>query len=144
MVLTPDAGTIKTRKPRVVPIHDHLIEQGFLNFVQKAGKGPLFYNPQEAEPEEDDPAKPRRGRAATIRAHLSIWAREIGVADPEVKPNHAWRHTFKQIADRVGIPEKVHDEITGHERATEGRKYGAPTVEDMAEALKKFPRYVLD
>ena len=68
----------------------------------------------------------------------------MGVTDPEVKPNHAWRHTFKQTADRVGIPEKMHDEITGHEHATEGRKYGTPTVEDIAEALRKFPRYKLD
>ena len=57
---------------------------------------------------------------------------------------HAWRETFKQIADRVGIPEKVHDEITGHARKTSRRGYGRPTVEDMAEALKKFPRYNLD
>ncbi|UFX44448.1 hypothetical protein HAP47_0036580 [Bradyrhizobium sp. 41S5] len=141
MTLTPDAGTIKTRKPRIVPIHEHLDEQGFLKFVRQMGKGPLFYNPRDKEPEETDPVNPRRSRAATTRAHLSTWVRELGVTDPEVKPNHAWRHTFKQTADRVGIPEKVHDEITGHEHATEGRKYGAPTVEDMAEALKKFPRY---
>jgi hypothetical protein len=35
----------------------------------------------------------------------------------------------------------VSDAITGHAPATIGRAYGAPTVEDMAEALKKFPRY---
>jgi hypothetical protein len=58
-----------------------------------------------------------------------------------LSPTHAWRHTFKQIADRVGIPEKIHDAITGHAPASEGRKYGAPTVEDMAKALRKFPRY---
>ncbi|WP_316214428.1 MULTISPECIES: tyrosine-type recombinase/integrase [unclassified Bradyrhizobium] len=143
MTLTPEAGTIKTRKPRIVPIHDHLVEQGFIAFVQKMGDGPLFYNP-DTKPEPADPVKPRRSRAATTRAHLSDWVRELGITDPEVKPTHAWRHTFKQTADRVGIPEKMHDEITGHEHATEGRKYGAPTVEDMAEALKKFPRYLLD
>jgi hypothetical protein len=53
-----------------------------------------------------------------------------------------WRHTFKQIAERSGITEKIHDAITGHAAPTEGRKYGAPTVEDMAEALQKFPRYI--
>lgn len=144
MMLTPDAGTIKTRRPRIVPIHEHLIEQGFITFVHTVGKGPLFYNPHEVEPEADDLVKPRRSRAATTRAHLSTWVREVGVTDPEVKPNHAWRHTFKQTADRVGIPEKLHDEITGHVQASEGRKYGTPTIEDMAEALKKFPRYALD
>ncbi|MGL9623686.1 tyrosine-type recombinase/integrase [Bradyrhizobium sp. U531] len=143
MTLTVEAGTMKTGRTRIVPIHEHLVEQGFTEFVRRAGNGPLFYNPHDTDPTQDDPTKPRRSRAATTRAHLSTWVREIGVTDPEVKPNHAWRHTFKQIADRVGIPEKLHDEITGHEHATEGRKYGAPTVEDMAEALKKFPRYRL-
>lgn len=67
--------------------------------------------------------------------------RELGVKDPAVSPTHAWRHTFKQRAARNGIAENVHDEITGHAPASEGRKYTVPTVEDMAAALKKFPRY---
>jgi integrase len=67
----------------------------------------------------------------------------LGITDPEVGPTHGWRHTFKQIAEREGISEKMSDAITGHAAATVGRSYGAPTVEDMAEALKKFPRYVV-
>jgi integrase len=43
--ITPDAGSVKGREPRVVPLHDHLIEQGFLKFVAQRGAGPLFYNP---------------------------------------------------------------------------------------------------
>jgi hypothetical protein len=56
-------------------------------------------------------------------------------------PTHGWRHTFKQIADRQGISDRVSDAITGHAPLTEGRAYGAPTLEDMANALKHFPRY---
>jgi hypothetical protein len=52
--------------------------------------------------------------------------------------------TFKRIADEIGMPEKMNDAITGHTQATEGRKYGAPRVVAMAEALNKFPRYTLD
>jgi hypothetical protein len=48
---------------------------------------------------------------------------------------------FKQIADRVGISERMSDYITGHAHRTIGAKYGAPTVEHMAAALAKFPRY---
>ncbi|WP_271583673.1 hypothetical protein [Bradyrhizobium sp. CCBAU 45389] len=62
MTLTPDAGTIKTRKPRIVPIHEHLVEQGFVDFVHRTGKGPLFYNPHEVEPEEDEGESHCRGR----------------------------------------------------------------------------------
>ena len=143
MKLTPDAGPIKTRKTRVVPLHEHIIAQGFLEMVRQVGKGALFYNDNTPQRVSADPLKPSRSRAATARAHLGEWVRELGVSDPELSPNHAWRHTFKQIADRVGIPEKTHDAITGHAPASEGRKYGAPTVEDMAKALRKFPRYKL-
>jgi integrase len=41
---TPEAGTIKTSEARVVPIHEHLVAQGFIEFVREIGKGPLFYN----------------------------------------------------------------------------------------------------
>lgn len=141
MKLKPDAGTIKTRQTRIVPIHEHIIEQGFLEMVRRIGNGPLFYNPIDKPIAVADPLKPRRSRASTERAHLSNWVRELGVTDPEVSPTHGWRHTFKQTAERVGISEKIHDEITGHAPASEGRKYGPPTAEDMAAALKKFPRY---
>jgi hypothetical protein len=47
----------------------------------------------------------------------------------------------KRIADRVGISERMSDYITGHAHESAGAGYGAPTLEDMAEALKRFPRY---
>ncbi|QDZ10420.1 hypothetical protein [Devosia ginsengisoli] len=34
--ITPEAGTVKGSMPRTVVLHDHLIEQGFLDFVRKA------------------------------------------------------------------------------------------------------------
>ena len=43
--ITPEAGSVKGREARVVPLHEHLIEQGFLKFVAQHGAGPLFYNP---------------------------------------------------------------------------------------------------
>jgi integrase len=144
MKLMPDAGTIKTRKARVVPLHEHLIAQGFLDMVRSVGKGALFYDDKTPHRASSDPMNPSRSRAGNVRGDLAEWVREQGVTDPELSPTHAWRHTFKQIAERVGITEKVHDAITGHAPASEGRKYGQPTAEDMAKALKKFPRYKLD
>jgi hypothetical protein len=84
MTLTPEAGTIKTRQTRIVPIHEHIIEQGFLDVVRQVGSGPLFYNASEKPRAKADPLKPTRSRAATARAHLSDWVRELGVNDPEV------------------------------------------------------------
>jgi integrase len=143
MKLTPDAGTVKNRKIRVVPLHEHIIAQGFIAMVQGIGKGALFYNDTTPQRTSNDPLKPTRSRADTARAHLGEWVRGLGVTDPELSPNHAWRHTFKRIAEAVGITEKVHDAITGHTPATEGRKYGQPNIADMAKALKRFPRYKL-
>jgi integrase len=54
MELSPEAGTVKTGQGRTVPPHEHIIEQGFLDFVRSRRDGPLFYNPRkDATP--DDP-----------------------------------------------------------------------------------------
>jgi integrase len=147
LLLTPDAGSLKTRQARVVPIHEHLIAQGFLYYVKAKGKGPLFYNPakdDDRNAEEADITNPKQSRAVGARNGLAAWIRSIGITDKEVSPTHGWRHAFKQIAARHNISDRVSDAITGHAPPTEGRAYGAPTLEDMANALKVFPRYEID
>lgn len=143
MRLTPEAGSIKTSNARTVPLHEHLIEQGFIEFVRAQGDGPLFYNVRPAKTIEADPLNPTQPPSIKTRGRLGYWVRELGVSDPEVGPTHGWRHLFQQIADRAGIAEKISDRITGHKPASTGRKYGPATVEDMAAALNKFPRYIL-
>lgn len=140
--ITPDAGSVKTKAMRLVPLHEHLIAQGFDKFAKSKGAGPLFYSDKNI-PESKDPTRPVRPRWVKQRERLAGWVRELGVTDPELRPNHAWRHTFKQIAERHGITERMSDHITGHAPANVSRGYGAPTLEDKAGALKKFPRYKL-
>ena len=139
--ITPEAGTVKTRQGRTVPLHEHLIDQGFLEFVTSRGKGPLFYKEAAKTPLTNSLTNPSKPRYIKAREHLAEWVRGLGVTDKEIRPNHAWRHTFQQIADSVGIPEKMSDYITGHAPASVGRGYGAPTLKGIAEELKKFPRY---
>jgi len=141
--ITPDAGTVKNRQARTVPVHEYLITQGFVKFAQGHRDGPLFYTPA-PKGQNDDPLTAKKPRSVQIRQRLAAWVRELGVTDPELRPNHAWRHTFKQIADRYGISVRVSDAITGHAPASVGQAYGAPTLEDMADAMKKFPRYKLE
>ncbi|MGM4957816.1 tyrosine-type recombinase/integrase [Bradyrhizobium sp. 604_D8_N2_3] len=138
--LTPSAGKIKTRKARTVPLHEHLIAQGFLDFVERAEGRPLFYPTPKGEVE----GGPRHTPAERMRSQVGTWVRSLGIADREISPNHAWRHTFKAMAARVGIEELYSDAITGHSPASTGRAYTKPLPEDLAEALKKFPRYRLD
>src|SRR6202795_93246 len=141
MKIPPEAGTANYGKARMDPLHEHLIEQGFLAFVKANGKGPLFYNEPKQPAVSDDPTNPRKPRYVKAREHVAAWVRGLGVNDPELSPNHAWRHTFKAIGFRCGIPEKVLDAIVGHAPASVGRGYGEPTLADKAQELRKFPRY---
>ena len=140
--ITPEAGAVKGGKTRVVPLHEHLIAQGFLKFVADHVEGPLFYN----APKHDagSPIKPKKPRYVQARQRLAAWVRGLGISDEELQPNHAWRHTFKQIADHASISERMSDYITGHAHKSEGAKYGAPTLDQMADAMEKFPRYKIE
>jgi integrase len=139
--ISPEAGTTKTGQSRTVPLHDHLIEQGFLAFVKANGSGPLFYNEAKQLSGPVDPTNPRKPRYVKAREKVATWVRRLGVNDPELSPNHAWRHTFKAIGFRSGMSEKVLDAIVGHAPASVGRSYGEPTLADKTKELHKFPRY---
>jgi integrase len=146
--ITPAAGTVKGSIPRTVPIHEHVIAQGFIDYVRSRGNGPLFYDPSPKKDATDtqvppDIIRPKREPYTKVREKLAAWVRKIGVTDPGVQPLHGWRHTFQQIAARY-MTERIYDEITGHTPLSVGRGYGRPTVEDMEGALNKFPRYKLD
>jgi integrase len=143
ILITPEAGAVKGGRARVVPLHEHLVAQGFLKFVSGHAEGPLFYS-MARRLKRPDKSENKKPPYAQVRQRLADWVRSVGVDDPHVQPNHAWRHTFKQIADRAGITERASDYITGHAHKSVGATYGAPTLEDMAEAMKKFPRYVVE
>jgi integrase len=140
MKLLPEAGTVKGGNARTVPLHGHLIDQGFLEFVKASGRGPLFYAVRKAAADRAA-TNPRRLASTAPRERVAEWVRELGVDDPELSPNHAWRHSFRAVAARCGMSEKVIDAICGHAPASEGRKYGEPTLSDKAQELRKFPRF---
>jgi integrase len=141
MKISPEAGTTKTGNARILPLHEDLVAQGFLAFVKASGNGPLFYNESKQPPMSVDPTNPRKPRYVKVREHIAAWVRSLGVDDPELSPNHAWRHTFKAQGFRCGIREKVLDAIVGHAPASVGRGYGEPTLRDKAQALRSFPKY---
>ncbi|WP_457106331.1 DUF6538 domain-containing protein [Methylobacterium sp. P5_C11] len=125
----------KTGEARTVPIHDHLIEQGFLAFVESSVPGPLFYNPKRRREGSVTPQAEVQGR------QVGKWVRETVNLDPGVDPNHGWRHTWKTRALGAGIEERLRDAITGHSVASVGRRYETPTLMMLADAMKRFPRY---
>jgi integrase len=139
--ISPEAGTTKTGKARTVPLHEHLVAQGFLAFAKASGAGPLFYNERKQPSAPIDPSNPRKPRYVKAREQLATWVRSLDVNDPELSPNHAWRHTFKAVGFRSGMSEKVLDVIVGHAPSSVGRGYGEPTLADKTKELHKFPRY---
>jgi integrase len=143
MRITPEAGDVKGNVARTVPLHEHLIEQGFIEFAKRAGPGPQFYDPGARRKADDDPTNPRRRPWSKASDKLSEWVRGLGVTDPGSSPNHAWRHTYKRRAARAGIERRIRFAMCGHVSGDEGDRYETPSVEDMAVEGRKFPRFAL-
>jgi integrase len=131
--ITPEAGEVKTNEARWVPLHEHLIEQGFLTFVE-GKRGALFY----------DQGKMVRGTNKRVGMWLAAWVRELGIKDPTLQPNHAWRHTFKTICTEVGIAERAADYMQGHASKGVGRTYGSNSMAALSAEFAKFPRFGIE
>ncbi|WP_281292741.1 DUF6538 domain-containing protein [Methylobacterium oryzihabitans] len=132
ITITPEAGTVKTNEAREVVLHPHLVELGFPEFVAKAPAGHLFLKLGR----EGDVLGPLQG----LKNRLTEFARSL-VPDPNVAPNHGWRHRFKTEGLSAGMGDRVLDAIQGHAPRTAGGGYGEVTVKAMAEAVAKLPRY---
>lgn len=136
--ITPEAGSIKTDKARFVPIHEHLLAQGLREMVEANGEGPIFYDPGRSR------GGMARGQNKRVGMHLAAWVREIGVTDPDIQPNHAWRHTFKTICREAEIDEGAADYMQGHAGRGISRQYGSNSLPALAKQLAKFPRFEID
>tara|TARA_R110000796_G_scaffold8843_33_gene29415 strand:+ start:37377 stop:38849 length:1473 start_codon:yes stop_codon:yes gene_type:complete len=138
--ITPVAGDVKTDEARLVPIHEHLIEQGFLEYIDACPEGPLFYDPDKSG------VGLQRGQYKRVGMRLAEWVRGLGigqVGDRSLQPNHAWRHTFKTICLEAGIEERAMDYMQGHASRGVGRTYGSNTLPMLQVQLAKFPRFEL-
>ncbi len=134
--ITPEAGTVKSKTYRLVPIHPHLIEMGLMEFVQSRPAGPIFYRPSGK--------KTRAGYHPwnSVTGKISDWVRDTaGVTDPRVQPNHGWRHRFKTIARDVDIAHRYMDALQGHKDGSASTDYGENTVKALYREILKMPRY---
>jgi integrase len=131
ITITPEAGTVKTNEAREVVLHEHLVERGFCAFAAKAAAGHLFLKPGE----DGDIRGPLQG----LKNRLAEFARAT-VTDPNVAPNHGWRHRFKTIGREADIEPGVLDAIQGHAPGSVSDRYGEVTVKKMAAAIAKLPR----
>jgi len=132
IIITPKAGTVKTDETRQVVLHPHLIEQGFIKFVEGSRPGHLFLKPSR----DGDVLGPLQG----VKNRLSEFARGI-VPAMDVDPNHGWRHRFKTVCREVGMDAEVRDYIQGHAPRSVAERYGAIPLKAQAKAIRKLPRY---
>lgn len=133
MRITPDAGKVKTRQYRDVPLHKQIVEKGFLDFVAASADGPLFYPTMKGK-RVADPAQ-------TVSGRISTWLQREGVIPEGVSPNHGWRHAFKTTGREVEIDSRILDAIAGHAARTAGEQYGDVTIIAKKKAIDKLPSF---
>ncbi|MHA6689562.1 DUF6538 domain-containing protein [Devosia sp. A449] len=136
--ITPEAGTVKDGNSRLVAVHPHLIEQGFLDFVRSSRSGPLFYSD----------ARKRGGTVENptskkVGERLAAWIREEGFTDKRVAPNHAWRHRFKTLSRRHDLDAGARDYMQGHAAASEGEEYGEFEPAVLYGEISKLPAQIV-
>lgn len=131
MSFNPAAGSVKNRwSIRLVPLHPHVIEQGFLEFAaKKTGAAPLFHDLQRKN------VSAKRPSAKIVAKYVVNWVHGLGLqvgSEFRKAPNHAWRHRFPTAATDLGINDRLIDAILGHRPPTVGRKYGRTLTANLA------------
>ncbi|WP_194405207.1 tyrosine-type recombinase/integrase [Bradyrhizobium sp. CCBAU 53351] len=127
-----DGGRLKNHwSERETPIHQAIIEEGFLNFVSDRGDGPLFYNRSSGD-------RNRKHASKSVCNRLGAWIRsQEGFQDPRKAPNHAFRHWFKTELGALGVPDSMADAIMGHGKKSEADKYRHYTAQRKAPFVNK-------
>jgi integrase len=137
MHFRPEAGGLKNpTSERKVPLHPHAIEAGFVEFAERRGRGPLFYDPTRRRPGAKKP------QPKIVAKDVARWVHTLGI---EVgrrfrkDPNHAWRHLFRTLARDAGVAESVVNAIQGHAAATVGQSYCETLLRTAARAIAQMP-----
>ncbi len=127
-----DGRTVKTESSRRrVPLHPDLLALGFLNYLGTVPASGLLF-----------PSLQRNHRGFYSTNVAKAWTkylRNVVSLDSPASPLHGFRHTFKTLSRQVGIPEDVHDAITGHSDGSVSREYGGMPLSRMLEELRRYP-----
>jgi integrase len=124
--------TTKGHKSRYMPLHPEIVKR-LIPYMERVvaehGHGPLF---RHVRPDKD-------GRRSTyIARKIDGWMDGV-IKDPNLAPNHSFRHYLKsQLLDR-DVPERISDAITGHKTPGIGRKYEHVEMAKKFKAVRKLP-----
>jgi hypothetical protein len=115
-----------------VPLHDALIREGFLSYIDALPKnGPLF----------PDLTPDRFGkRGGNLTKVLGRWLRSLGITDKPKVANDSWRRRFKDICRAAGIEKSIHDALSGHASGDVGDRYGLGyPLSVLSGAINRLP-----
>lgn len=138
MLIRPEAGSVKNRKTRRVPVHPHLIEQGLIEVVQGLPDGFIFADPTRRRSRSRDEVMHKK-----TAENLGRWVRSLGLVDTELQPNHGWRHRFKTVARRVGMDPGARDYLQGHAEHNEAEAYGDQPALVLERQIAMMPYFDL-
>jgi integrase len=117
---------------RRIPIHAQLIRLGFVEYARKAKGRSRIFDKLIPDVVGDESGNWSKWFGGYLRE-------KAGVTDKRMV-FHSFRHTFKQEARAVEIPEDVSDAITGHSGGKVSRNYGGTDypLRPLVEAMSRF------
>jgi integrase len=128
-------GTLKeTSSVRDLPLPNHLIELGFLDYVKSRPKnGPLFIDPRTGS----------MVKSENVRKALTAFLKSIDTFELNDRPpTHMFRHTLETYFRESGVDNGIRSYITGRARETSSEGYGA-FITSVKQILEQIPRVPL-
>ena len=124
--------TIKGHTARYAPLHSEIVKR-LVPYIERVraehGDGPLFRHLP----------KDKNGKRSTYVARkIDEWMDSV-IKDPNLAPNHSFRHYLKSELLARDVPERISDAITGHKTPGIGRKYEHVPMSKKFEAIRKLP-----
>jgi len=124
--------TIKGHTKRYTPLHPEVVKR-LIPYMEKQvaehGHGPLFRHLP----------KDKNGKRSTYVARkIDEWMDGV-IKDPNLAPNHSFRHYLKSELLARDVPERISDAITGHKTPGIGRKYEHVPMSKKFDAISKLP-----
>jgi integrase len=124
--------TTKGHTTRYTPLHPEIVKRlrPYIDRVRaEHGDGPLFRHLP----------KDKNGKRSTYVARkIDEWMDGV-IKDPNLAPNHSFRHYLKSELLGRDVPERISDAITGHKTPGIGRKYEHVEMSKKFKAIRKLP-----
>ncbi len=131
--ITPEAGSTKTGKQRLVPIHPHVVEMGFLDFAGPPRRPPVLHAEVGGQPR--DPRRKRRQESKRLGSHDGRHQRSAGATQSRMAPQ------VQTEARKLSIERWIADAIQGHEDGTASANYGEVPISPLYEAIVRITRH---